>query len=276
MLDKFIKFIILILSISSILAVAILGFDNPGNYKHATMHFSFQETAHLIFLATFLGWMPAPLDISIWHSIWSESHNESNGEAMDMKSALFDFRVGYIGTALLAICFLMLGAFVMYGSGQEFSPNGAIFAGQLLSMYQQSLGAWAYPIIAVAALTTMFSTVVTCLDAFPRSLNISMGLLFPNCVRRENEAKHYLFWLLVTVTGTLCILFFFLTSMKQMVSIATIIAFVAAPVLAILNTLVMFDKTIDDSFRPGWIMWFWCLLGLMALLTCSIGYLILS
>ncbi|MGR9101264.1 MAG: NRAMP family divalent metal transporter [Gammaproteobacteria bacterium] len=275
LLDSFIKVIIVILSITSVMAVVILSFDNPGHYRQATEHFSFKDTAHLVFLATFLGWMPAPLDISIWHSIWSESRNESTGQAMDLKAALFDFRVGYIGTALLAICFLLLGALVMYGSGREFSPNGAVFAGQLLDMYRQSLGDWAYPIIAAAALTTMFSTVVTCLDAFPRTLNASLGLLFPDRVRRDNETMHYLLWLLVTIAGTLCILFFFLTSMKQMVSIATVIAFVAAPVLAGMNMLAMFDKDIDAACRPGKLMLIWCLLGLTALSACSIGYLIL-
>ncbi len=275
LLDKFIKVIILILSVTSVLAVLILGFDNPGYYKTADVQFSFQDTAHLIFLATFLGWMPAPMDISVWHSIWSESRNDSEGKVMDIKSALFDFRVGYIGTALLAVCFLLLGALIMYGSGQAFSASGVVFAGQLLDMYQQALGQWAYPIIAVAALTTMFSTTLTCLDAFPRTLQVSLALLFPARVNQQSN-KHYIFWLLITITGTLTLLFFFLTSMKQMVKIATIIAFVAAPVLAALNMRVMFDKEIAEPCRPGKLMFVWCMLGLGALLSCSMSYLLLS
>lgn len=275
LLDRFIKVIIVVLSVTSILAVVMLCFNNPGYYKAADTHFSFHDTAHLIFLATFLGWMPAPVDISIWHSIWSESQNQSRGETTDLKGALFDFRVGYIGTALLAICFLLLGALVMYGSGREFSPSGAVFAGQLMDMYQQSLGQWAYPLIAVAALTTMFSTTLTCLDAFPRTLNVSLGLLFPQRCHLNNANRHYLVWLLITIVGTLFILFFFLTSMKQMVQIATVIAFVAAPILAALNMIVMFDRDIAPQYRPGFGMLIWCLLGLSALLVCSIGYLTL-
>ncbi len=275
LLDRLIKAIILILSLTSIAAVLMLWFDNPGYYKTADTHFSFHDTADLIFLATFLGWMPAPMDITVWHSIWSESSNESKGEMTDLKGALFDFRVGYIGTAFLAICFLLLGALVMYGSGREFSGSGAVFAGQLIDMYQQSLGQWAYPIIAIAALTTMFSTTLTCLDAFPRSLNVSLGLLFPNKCNKKNYNKQYLIWLLVTIAGTLFILFFFLTSMTQMVKIATVIAFVAAPLLATLNMLVMFDKDIPAQDRPGKGMFVWCLLGLAALSACSISYLLL-
>ena len=170
LLDRLVKVIILVLSITSVAAVIMLLFDNPGHYESATVFFSFSDTIHLVFLVTFLGWMPAPMDISVWHSIWSESKNESEGKVASMKAALFDFRVGFFGTGLLAICFLLLGALVMYGSGESFEAGGAAFAGQLIGMYQQALGDWAFPIVAIAALTTMFSTTLTLLDAFPALL----------------------------------------------------------------------------------------------------------
>jgi Mn2+/Fe2+ NRAMP family transporter len=275
LLDKLVKIIILVLSITSVAAVIMLLFDNPGYHKTATKHFSFSETADLLFLAAFLGWMPAPMDISVWHSIWSESKNENDGQVTSMKAALFDFRVGYIGTALLAICFLSLGALVMYGSGETFKSGGAAFAGQLLDMYQQALGHWAFPIVAVAALTTMFSTTLTLLDAFPRTIGSALELLFPEHITHRNHRTTYLIWLLITITGTLLILFFLLTSMQQMVKAATVIAFVAAPVLATLNTLAMFNKDIPSQHRPGKLMLIWCLFGLTALIGCSISYLLL-
>ncbi|MDP1559220.1 MAG: divalent metal cation transporter [Nitrosomonas sp.] len=275
LLDKLVKIIILVLSITSVAAVITLLFDNPGHYESATVHFSFSDTAHLLFLVTFLGWMPAPLDLSVWHSIWSESKNDSDGKVTHMKAALFDFRVGYIGTAVLAVCFLLLGALVMYGSGETFETGGAAFAGQLLGMYQQALGHWAYPIVAIAALTTMFSTTLTVLDAFPRTMVTALELLFPKRIKHRNNQTTYLTWLLLTIAGTLLILFFYLASMGEMIKIATVVAFVAAPVLAILNTLAMFDKDIPAQHRPGRFMLLWCLLGLVALMGCSISYLLL-
>lgn len=275
LLDKLVKVIILLLTVTSIAAVVMLLFDNPGHYTSATVHFSFLDTTHLIFLVAFLGWMPAPLDLSVWHSIWSESKNENDGKITSMKAALFDFRVGFIGTALLAMCFLTLGALVMYGSGETFEAGGAAFAGQLLGMYQQALGHWAYPIVAIAALTTMFSTTLTLLDAFPRTISYSLELLFPKTVGHRNNEKIYLIWILITITGTLLILFFFLPSMGEMVKVATVIAFLAAPVLAILNTLAMFDTDIPNQHRPGKLMLLWCLFGLTALIGCSASYLFL-
>lgn len=275
LLDKLMKVIILVLTITSVAAVIMLLFDNPGHYESATVHFSFSDTAHLVFLATFLGWMPAPLDISVWHSIWSESKNESDGKKTSMKEALFDFRVGYIGTAFLAVCFLLLGALVMYGNGETFAAGGAAFAGQLMNMYERALGGWAYPIVAIAALTTMFSTTLTVLDGFPRTISIALELLFPQRIQHRNNEKIYLIWLLIIITGTLLMLFFYMTSMREMVKIATVIAFVAAPILAILNMQAMFNRSVPDEHRPGKLMLLWCWLGVTALLGCSISYLLL-
>jgi len=275
LLDKLVKFIILVLSITSVAAVTMLVIDNPGHYRTATKHFSFLETADLVFLATFLGWMPAPMDISVWHSIWSESKNENDGRVANMKLALFDFRVGYIGTAFLAMCFLSLGALVMYGTGETFKSGGAAFAGQLLEMYQQALGHWSFPIVAIAALTTMFSTTLTLLDAFPRTIGSALELLFPGSITHRNHRKTYLIWLLITIAGTLLILFYFLTSMRQMVKMATVIAFVAAPILATLNTLAIHSKNVPEQYRPGKRMLAWCIIGLAALTTCSISYILL-
>lgn len=275
LLDKLIKIIILILSVTTIAAVIALLFDNPGHYSSATVHFDITDAVHLLFLATFLGWMPAPVEISVWHSVWSESKNETEGKVTSLKEALFDFRVGFIGTAFLAMCFLAIGALVMYGSGVEFKAGGAAFAEQLLDMYKQALGDWAYPIVAIAALTTMFSTTLTLLDAFPRTIGMSLELLAPQQFQHRKNRSIYVFWLLVTIAGTLLLLFFFTPSMGEMVKVATVVAFVAAPVLAILNTLVMFDKSIPEPYRPGKIMAIWCFLGLSALIGCSIGYLVL-
>jgi len=273
LLDRLIKIIILVLSVTSIAAVIALLFDNPGHYSNGTVNFNITDTTHLLFLATFLGWMPAPVEISVWHSVWSESKNENEGKVTSIEEAIFDFRIGFIGTAFLAMCFLTLGAMVMYGSGVEFAAGGAAFATQLLDMYRQALGDWAYPIVAIAALTTMFSTTLTLLDAFPRTIGMSLELLIPEKFLHHTNGYGYLAWLLITIAGTLSLLFFFMPSMSDMVKVATIIAFVAAPVLATLNTFAMFGKSVPAQHRPGRLIFVWCLLGLAALVSCSVGYL---
>jgi Mn2+/Fe2+ NRAMP family transporter len=116
---------------------------------------------------------------------------------------------------------------------------------------------------------------LTCLDAYPRTLSASSELLFPEFMDHSNQKRHYLFWLAFTVLGTTLILFFLLTSMQAMVKIATILAFVAGPVLAGLNTLAMFDKSVPEITRPSRLMYIWCWLSLAVMVIFSIAYLLL-
>ena len=95
------------------------------------------------------------------------------------------------------------------GAVKHFDPDGVKFAEQLLEMYQQALGNWAYPVVALAALTTMFSTTLTLLDAFPRSTGMSLELLFPKRIKHRKNGIAYIIWLLITIVGTLLILYFF-------------------------------------------------------------------
>ena len=71
--------------------------------------------AALPFIVSLLGWMPAPIEISAINSLWSaEKKKTVNFNIED----LFDFNVGYIGTAILAVFFVALGALIQYPTGQ--------------------------------------------------------------------------------------------------------------------------------------------------------------
>ena len=67
LLDSLIKIIILVLTISTLIAllVALAKNDNSFNFSQV-----FPYETSIIFLAALIGWMPAPLDISIWQSLW--------------------------------------------------------------------------------------------------------------------------------------------------------------------------------------------------------------
>ncbi len=270
-LDKLIKFIIIILSITTIFAVIksfSLGYNpNPEFAKN----FDFTKSLDIAFLIAFIGWMPAPLDISIWHSFWSVAKQKDTGYKPKLKESLFDFNVGYIGTIILALGFLSLGALVMYGSGEKFSPKGIAFSGQLIKMFTSSTGAWAYWIIAIAALTTMFSTTTTCLDAYSRVLTPSIKLI-KNNETKKNTGSISIFWMTIVVTGSLALLFFFSSSMKFMVDLATTISFVTAPFFAILNYMVVTDKHMPVKARPKLWLKIHAWIGIIFLSAFSIFY----
>lgn len=264
LLNQLMKWIILLLSATTIVAV-LSSFGNSSESTGIQTIFKLSKREHLLFLVAFLGWMPAPLDISIWHSLWSVANDKESGR--DVKRSLFDFGVGFWGTALLAIFFVMLGANVLYGSGESLSSQGAVYAGQLMDVYAQQIGQWAYPVIAIAALTTMFSTTLSCLDASPRLLRRIWQLFLAHQTKQDidqiaanTDRKAYWFWIVILAIGTLIILAFFIENMRQMVDLATGISFITTPLIALLSFLAV-RRTLSIS-KP---MMLWISLSLTTL-----------
>jgi Mn2+/Fe2+ NRAMP family transporter len=214
-----------------------------------------------------MGWMPAPLDISVWHSLWAIEKKKDEGE-FTPKTALFDFNVGYIGTVFLGIGFVCLGALVMYNSGETFSAAAGAFSSQLIDMYTTSLGSWSYIIIGIAAFTTMFSTTLTTLDASPRAMNQSIQLL-SNGLQKNG----YLFWILLLAAGTIFIFFFFSSGMGLLVKIATILSFLTAPFYAIINYRLISSKHTPKAWHPSKIMHVLSCCGIVFLIGFGIWYL---
>ena len=248
LLDKLIKFIIVLLAVSTIVAVfSALGIDKQID-PDSLRNFTWTDKADILFLIAFVGWMPAPIDVSVWSSIWTVEKNKEIKEKVPLKDTLFEFRVGYIGTAILAMGFLSLGALVMYGTGEKLSASGTVFAGQLINMYATSIGKWSFWIISIAAFTTMFSTTITVLDAYSRVIPSVITNLMP---KSKNSLPGNWLWLTIMLVGTLIIIIFFAKSMRVMVDIATTLSFVTAPILAYLNYKVVTSDKMPEYARPG-------------------------
>ncbi|MBT8261950.1 MAG: Nramp family divalent metal transporter [Bacteroidia bacterium] len=264
LLDSLMKIIVIGLTISTLIAVVFA--VDPGAIT------SFDpilptETAAVAFLIAFMGWMPAPLDISIWHSIWTVEKKKLNPSIKPDQSR-FDFNVGYITTTALAIGFLALGALVMFGANESFSLNSGVFANQLISMYTQSLGDWAKMLIGIAALTTMFSTTLTTLDGSPRVMHKTQEIIFGKQLK-----KGYLYWLLILAGGTLIIFFLLLSEMKLLVEIATILSFLTAPFYAFFNYRLISGKHTPVDARPGNFLKFYSVVSIFILVGFSTWYL---
>ncbi len=266
LLDHLIKIIIIVLTLSTVVAVsmAIFNIENPVSFTPIIP----EGSVEIAFLIAFLGWMPAPLDISAWHSLWTLEKQKTTTENFTTKKALFDFNVGYIGTVFLGICFITLGALVMFGSGEKFDGAAGKFAQQLINLYTQSLGTSASIFIAIAAFTTMFSTTLTTLDASPRAMAKTTELLF------GKKSKYYYFmWILILAAGTLIILTYFISNMITMVKIATILSFLTAPFYAIANFILISSKHTPKEWRPSILMKILSYLGIIFLVGFSIWYL---
>ena len=271
LIDGLMKIIILTLTLSTILAVVSalnIGYHPNPDFEKT---FDWNQPLHLAFLIAFIGWMPAPIDISVWHSFWSFAKQKETKKSISLKEALTDFNIGYIGTAILAAGFLTLGAILMYGSGEEFSSKGTVFAGQLIQLYTSSIGAWAYVVIAIAALATMFSTTLTCLDAYSRVLKPTTELIFPKFLVKNNLLTW--FWLILVVIGSLILIGVFAKTMTLMVDLATTISFVTAPILAYLNYKAVVSDAMPESGKPPKWLRIYAIIGLIFLSLFSTAFL---
>ena len=266
LLDKLMKYIIIILTISTIIAVSVAFKNSQDTFDIIQILPS--GTVEATFLIAFLGWMPAPLDVSIWHSIWSVEKSKNTFIKIKPKDAIFDFNVGYIGTLILGICFVLLGALVMYKSGESFSNKGSVFASQLINLYTKNLGNFSYIFIAIAAFTTMFSTTITTLDASPRAMNRSSKLLF-----NKDFKFGYWFWILFLFAGTFFILKYFMADMGNLVKIATILSFLTAPFYAILNYILITGKHTPKEHQPGVFTKILSIVGILFLIGFSVWFL---
>ena len=265
-LDVMMKIIIISLTLTTLMATAMAIYNS--NEAVSFIQLLPKGSVEITFLIAFIGWMPAPLDVSVWHSLWTTEKQKNSNEKQSPKTALLDFNIGYLGTIILGISFIALGALIMYPTGQSFSNSAGMFSVQLIEMYTQSLGNWAYIIIGIAAFTTMFSTTLTTLDASPRSMHKTTELVF------EKPFKNgYLIWSIVLILGTLCIYFYFLSEMGKLIKVATVLSFLTAPFYALTNYILISSKHTPKDWQPSKFMHFISCLGLLFLVGFSIWYL---
>ena len=176
LLERIMKFVMPVLAICTILAMALALPRILSQGWPVVPDISRESNRSLI--AALVGWMPAPIDIAVWSSLWTLAKMRTDRSRNRLRPILFDFDVGYLGTLVLAVCFVMLGAAVMYGSGETFSGKAPEFGGQVVDLYANQLGEWTRPIVGTAAFLAMLSTTVTVADGFPRALAAVVAAAF--------------------------------------------------------------------------------------------------
>lgn len=237
-LDRVSKIIVVSLTIATVAAVAIAmsrGMQMQPDFIEPTPW----TLAGLGFIIALMGWMPAPIEISAINSLWVTAKQKISPSSY--RDGMFDFDVGYITSAVLAVVFLALGAYVQYGNGEQVQMAGGKYVGQLINMYAVTIGEWARPLVAFIAFACMYGTTITVVDGYARALSESVRL-----VRGKTEpvSSKELFGWFVWVAGTgMAVILWFNSAMAELLKFAMITAFLAAPVFAWLNyRLVKGDK----------------------------------
>jgi len=248
LLDGVMKIMVLTLGVLTLTAVGVAAVHGPAGEPDFA-HPAVWSVGGLTFLLALMGWMPAPLDIGAWSSLWILEKHKDDPTPPTMTQALLDFNLGYAATVVLAFAFISFGALVMFGTGTEFSSSGIAFAGQLVNMYTSTLGNWSRWMIALVAFITMFSTTITVMDGYARTLAAGTGLLFRRDARPHPRA-HTFFMILLAVLAV-AIIGFFMGGMRALVDVATILAFLTAPLVAVLNFRVVRAPQMPVGNRPG-------------------------
>jgi len=220
------------------------------------------ETADWLFMAALIGWMPSAIDVAVWQSLWTVARAKDTGHQPSLRQSMIDFHAGYIGTGFLAICFLVLGAGVMFGSGAELDLRATAFPSQFVQLYVVTLGEWSRPLIATAAILVMFSTTLTVVDGFPRALQ---ALVVAWRSRDESEGepsdrgRRTVYWVALGVLalGSLLLLAYAVSSLRALIDVATVLSFLTAPVLSWLNHRSVLGAEVPERARPKpWLIWY--------------------
>ncbi len=270
LLDTMAKGIIVLLGLGTLVAVALAVSGSRAGMAADFVAPSPWTWVSFAFLISLLGWMPAPVDLSAWSSLWMFSREEQTGHFATVKESTIDFYLGYLSAVILAVLFLALGALVMFGSGEPLSDSGIGFSRQLVNLYTATIGDWSRPLILTAAFVTMFSTTITVIDGYPRSLAACCTLLGNLSARRFRQIHQG--WILISALAASLVVLLFVQNLLQLLTFAAVVSFVTSPILAAINYKVMKGANVPEEYRPGPLLKTLSWSGLSFFVLMTLGY----
>ena len=228
-LDSLIKIIGAILLLSTLIAFILVLFKGPVS-ENLFPKINFIKT-DILFIIALMGWMPTAVDLSSWNSLWTLERIKQTNFKPTLQQTIFEFNIGYVSSALLSICFLTLGAYLMFETNNEFSDSSAIFANQVITLYTDSIGSWSYLLISISGFSIMFGTCIAVLDGYSRSAKECFRVVSKN----NQVIPFYNLTVWLIILGSMTIIFLFGSSIKNLVDLATTISFMIAPFIAFAN-----------------------------------------
>ncbi|WP_409420723.1 divalent metal cation transporter [Pseudaeromonas sp. ZJS20] len=245
MLNKVSKIIVSTLAVATVLATCIAWQQGPV----APVNFvspSPWQLAAVGFLVVTMGWMPAPIEISCITSLWLAQQRRE--QQVTPRSALFDFNLGYLVTAVLALMFLALGVLVLHGAGESVQQGGIGFSRQLVNMYASTIGEWSRYLIAMIAFCCIFGSTITVIDGYSRALAEAQALLRKQA---DFSNRSLTLWILFVTLASLGILLFFQGALLPMLGFAMTLSFMTTPAFALLNHLLVQGSDLPAALKPS-------------------------
>jgi len=275
-LDSMIKIIAIVLLVTTVSAFLFAMYNGPVEQVSGFQPKDLWEISGIFFLLALMGWMPTAVDLSSWNSLWTVERMKQTNYRPSLKETLFEFRLAYLITGVLAIMFVALGAFIFYGSGEELPNNNSLFAHKIVTLYTETIGDWSYIIIAASAFTVMFGTILAVFDGYSRSLQKTVELLF---TKKEDKIRtkfrtFYVVFLIILSSGAFVIISQFQDNLKDLVDFATVLSFVIAPIIAIFNFRLVTGKFLDKEHQPSLLLKLLSFAGIIFLSGFAIYFLI--
>jgi Mn2+/Fe2+ NRAMP family transporter len=241
------------LVVSTVSAFLLALYNGPIEHVAGFEPKELWDVSGIFFLLALMGWMPTAVDLSSWNSLWTLERMKQTNYKPALKETLFEFRLTYLITGILAIMFVTLGSFIFYGSGEDLPNNNSLFANKVVMLYTQTIGDWSYVIIAASAFTVMFGTIIAVFDGYSRSLQRTVELIF---TKKEDKIRtkfrtFYVVFLLVISIGALLIIFEFKSNLKELVDFATVLSFLIAPIIAVFNFKLVTGKYLAKDSQPS-------------------------
>ncbi len=294
------------------LTTLIVYFVRPAPLSSFTNFVSFEtpEGSWLI-IAAFLGLLPTGIDVSLQASEWGKAKKkgmslirerlEQEGHAgrfdpfeprkedltvhtdrLDPHSmeycrrwfeiGLWDFRIGHVGSFILACIFLLLAAVWLYPSPVE----GEAVMGEIARIFTESVGPWMMIVFMIGAFAATYSTAFNYFDGWPRIVAACSRNLFrgtarvPGVAREDLDDEHRGTWYSEYNIYRATMFYSLVTSVLiigglprpvYLVLVASALAYFVAPVIFFLNfyyCLTIIPKE-DRAFYPStfarWFGW---------------------
>lgn len=230
----------------------------------------------LLFIVALAGFMPNPLDASVAVSLWTIEGEKPHGQEKPIPLAVAraGFAWSYGLSALLALCFCIMGAGVMHSAATAPAPDAAGFAAQVIDLYRQTLGPIPALLAAIAALSVMLTTAIAATDAYGRTYAAAWDELAGTGHGTRFGASYVVFtlgWIALAVGA----LFLLLAEFASFIDLVTSTSFLIAPVIALLNHLVVTRCAIPDEARPGPAMRWLSITAIVVMAAIAVMYLVL-
>lgn len=280
-LDSLIKVIATVLLTTTLIAFIVALVNGPAEKLPDFTPPKIWDDKGFLFLIALMGWMPTAVDMSAWNSLWTIERIKQTGYKPSLRETLLDFNIGYWISALLSICFMTLGAFLVFGTGIQMPPQSHLFANQVVSLYTETIGPWSYFIIAIAAFCIMFGTSIAVFDGYARTFEkIIQLLMLPTRTKTYDVSKEsfvaeeftpkskkhtYRITLLIVAIGAFTIITFFTSNLKSLVDLATSISFLISPLIAIVNFRLVSKKYLKAGDVPPLWLRVWSYAGIVFL-----------